>query len=117
MLECFSEEHRIQSIALQQTPPKSANLSRSFPAQLRQIRQLLADGDAAGQFGFSEFPADLRARATFSLVWTPENIVRDLGAEKALDLARDTVLRGVAGRRSGAEPRDHGQHSESAVCL
>ncbi len=96
VLDCFSEEHRIQTLALQQAPPKSANLPRSFPGQLRQIRQLLTDGDGTGQFRFFDFPPDMRARATFSLVWTPENLVRDLGTKQALELARDTVLRGVA---------------------
>ncbi|MBL7500803.1 TetR/AcrR family transcriptional regulator [Frankia sp. CNm7] len=98
VIDRFREEHRIQSFLLQQAPPDSANLSLSFPAMLGQVTRLLAEGDEAGQFQLAEWPADARARAVFSLLWTPENIVRGLGPKGALELARDTVLRGVRNR-------------------
>ncbi|WP_007508827.1 TetR/AcrR family transcriptional regulator [Pseudofrankia saprophytica] len=96
VLDRFHEEHRIQALSLQQAPPSTVQLSLSFPAMLKQVRLLLAAGDDAGQFKLADWPTDLRARSVFSLLWTPENIVHELGTKGARELARDTVLRGIA---------------------
>jgi AcrR family transcriptional regulator len=95
ILERFREEHRIQSVSLQFAPPTSPDLGLSFPTQLRQTRDLLAAADAAGQLRPFGVSADVRARCVFSLVWTPENIIRDLGLHESLRFARATLLRGA----------------------
>ncbi|MFC5748116.1 TetR/AcrR family transcriptional regulator [Actinomadura rugatobispora] len=95
VLDRFHEEHRIQTLSLKQIPPTSENLPLTFGTQLRQLGEILAAGDRAGVFRFTDMPADTRARSAFSLVWTPENLVRRLGPEGAHELARDTVLRGI----------------------
>jgi hypothetical protein len=65
---------------------------------LKQTSELITTGCDAGQFTLSDWPADIRARAVFSLVWTPENIIQELGTKGALDVGRDAVLRGVKAR-------------------
>jgi AcrR family transcriptional regulator len=96
LLDRFNEEHRIQSVSLQFAPPVSPNLGLSFPTQLRQMRQLLEDADSAGQLGSAGGSADVRARCAFSLIWTPENIIHDLGPAATSTLAREVLLRGAA---------------------
>jgi AcrR family transcriptional regulator len=96
VLDRFSEEHRIQSVSLQAAPPDSPNLGLSFPSQLAQMRRLLAEGEKAGELRRFEASADLRVRCAFSLIWTPENIIGDLGTERALTFARETFVRGAA---------------------
>ena len=95
ILDRFREEHKIQSASLQDAPPASPNLSLSFPAQLGQMRRLLADADHAHEIEMSAPSADMRARGAFSLVFTPEPIIRHLGTLGALQFARDTLLRGA----------------------
>jgi AcrR family transcriptional regulator len=95
LLDRFSEEHKIQSVSLQFAPPNSPNLGLSFPTQLRQVRRLLGQADVAGQLRAVDGPAEVRARCVFSLIWTPENIIRELGTDAALAFARDTLLRGA----------------------
>jgi glycine/D-amino acid oxidase-like deaminating enzyme len=100
VLERFSEEYKIHAALLPQLPLTGPDLGMSFSAQLRKLRTVLAAGLRSGEMQFPKAPADMRARSVFALSWTPENIVRDQGAQGALRLARDTVLRGAA-RRSG----------------
>jgi AcrR family transcriptional regulator len=94
----FAEEHRIQSLGLQLAPPKSPNLTWTFPAQLLQLKTLISEGLRAGQLRADEAPLDMVARCVFALVWTPENIVRGAGSRGALRFARDTLLEGAARR-------------------
>ena len=94
----FAEEHRIQSLGLQLAPPKSSNLTWTFPAQLRQLKTLISEGLRARQLQTDEASLDMVARCVFALIWTPENIVHGVGSRGALRFARDTVLRGAATR-------------------
>ncbi|HET6954387.1 MAG TPA: TetR/AcrR family transcriptional regulator [Acidimicrobiales bacterium] len=96
ILDRYTEESRIQSVGLQFAPPTSPDLGLSFPARLRQIRKVLADGAAAGEIRTFAGSADVRARCVFSLIWTPGHIVRTLGTHATLGFARDTLLRGAA---------------------
>jgi AcrR family transcriptional regulator len=98
-LDQFSEEHRIQSVSMQYAPPTSPNLGLSFTSQLRQLRKVLADADRAGDLAVDAPSAEMRARCTFSLIWTPDNIISDLGVQRALSFDRATLLRGAAVRR------------------
>jgi AcrR family transcriptional regulator len=98
VLDRCKEEYRIQVASLPQSPPRGPNLAMSFPAQLRKIRTLLADGLRTGELQIEKSSADLRARSVFALIWMPENIVHDEGTRAAHALARETVLRGAAQR-------------------
>jgi hypothetical protein len=97
VLDRFSEEYKIHSALLPQLPLNNPDLGMSFSAQLRKLRTVLAAGLRSGELQLPKAPADMRARSVFALSWTPDNIVRDAGVRAALQLARDTVLRG-AGR-------------------
>jgi AcrR family transcriptional regulator len=94
----FGEEQRIQMAGLQQYPPRTRDLPMTFPAQLRHLKQLLTDGLRARALQIEGASLDMGARCLFTLVWTPENIVRDAGARGALAAARDSLLRGAARR-------------------
>ena len=104
VLDRFSEEHKIQSVSLQFAPPSSPNLGMSFPTHLRQLRALLAEADRSSELRkLDATSADMRARAAFSLVWTPENIIKELGSRAALRFDRETLLRGAAVRADAAQ--------------
>jgi hypothetical protein len=53
--------------------------------------------DAVNEDGLSP-EEDARARCLFSLIWTPREIVGELGTRAALGFARDTLVRGAAVR-------------------
>ena len=99
ILDGFSEEHRIQSVSLQYAPPRNLEPRTVVPVPAPSHPRLLADAERAGELRLSWPSADMRARAAVSLIWTPENIIRDLGTPAALQFARETLLRGAAVRR------------------
>lgn len=90
----FSDEYNIQLAWLRESPPTTSNLGFSFPERLREVESLLAEGRRTSDIAIEGPTADVRAWSLFELLWMPENIVRDTGAEGALGLARETVLRG-----------------------
>jgi AcrR family transcriptional regulator len=92
----FAEEHRIQWLGLQIAPPKSPDLTWTFPAQLRQLKGLVSEGIRARQLQMEDASLDMAARCAFALIWTPENIVREAGVGAALHFDRETLLRGAA---------------------
>ena len=95
----FTEEHRIQSLGLQLSPPKSPNLTWTFPAQLRQLKGLVSEGLRARQLQVETGASlDIAARCLFALILTPENIVREAGIHDALRFDRETLERGAAAR-------------------
>jgi AcrR family transcriptional regulator len=105
VLDRFQEEFRIQAAWLRQNPPQSADLGPTFPRQLRQVAGLLREGARTGDLVAGRAALDVRARCLFALSWTPENLLRSLGPDRSLALARDTLLRGatvpVARRTAG----------------
>jgi AcrR family transcriptional regulator len=95
----FTEEHRIQSLGLQLSPPRTPDLPWTFPAQLRQLKQLVSQGVRARQLQIEKGASlDLVARCLFALILTPENIVRAAGLREALRFDRETLERGAAAR-------------------
>ena len=95
-------------------PPTSPNLGLAFPSQLRQMRRLLTDAAAAAELHVLGLSADMRARCVYSLIWTPENIIRHLGTRAALEFSRQTLLWGAAVRAwttACAEPERGGSQA------
>jgi AcrR family transcriptional regulator len=95
----FRDEFRIQLAWLRQSPPSTpADLGASFMGQLRQIKNLLAQGRKSGEIVFDGSNADLRARGVYEAVTTPQSIIQAAGVRGAHELARDIVLRGALTR-------------------
>ena len=100
VIDTFYDEFRIQLAWLRQVPPEIPRFGWSFPALLRRLKAELAEGARSGELQIDSPSAELTARCVVELTWIPHNIIRDIGKRKALNHARDTVLRGVAKRGS-----------------
>jgi AcrR family transcriptional regulator len=98
VVDRFRDEYNIQLAWMRESPPRTANLGQNFMARLRDLKALLAQGGRAGELHIEGPSADIRAWALFDPMWMHESIVRKVGARAALELARDTVLRGAAQR-------------------
>ena len=107
VLHRYNEENKLISVFMQSAPPASADLDFAtaakpadvevpFAQQLRKVQKLLADGEGRGQLRLPAVSADVQSRCVFALLWTPHNIVEGAGPSKALDLNRETLLRGTA---------------------
>jgi AcrR family transcriptional regulator len=95
----FRDESRIQLAWLRQSPPSTpADLGTSFMGQLRQIRNLVAQGARSGDLAVEGPNAEVRARCVYEAVTTPHSIVAATGIRGAHQLARNTVLRGALTR-------------------
>ena len=99
VLTRFSEEFKIQLAWLRQSPPSSVDLGLSFGRQLRQLQDLLAAGEQAGELHVEGGSLLSRTRSLYELILTPENVILHAGPRGAQTLARDTVLRGAMVRR------------------
>ena len=95
----FSDEYNIQLAWLRESPPSTSDLGQNFPALLRDLKALLAQGERSGEVHIDGPSADIRAWSLFDPMWMHENIVRKVGARAALRLGRESVLRGAARRR------------------
>jgi AcrR family transcriptional regulator len=109
ILDRYHEEHSIIRVFMQFAPPtspdldlvptsKPADVGVPFAGQLRKIRRLLAEGERRGELRFPSSSADVRSRCVFALIWTPHNIIQEVGRIEALELDRATLLRGAARR-------------------
>jgi AcrR family transcriptional regulator len=94
----YSDEYNICLAWFRESPPKALNLGTTFAARLRDLEALIGRGIRAGEIRMVGPSADMRAWSLFDLTWMHENLVGKLGPERALGLARDTVLRGAARR-------------------
>jgi AcrR family transcriptional regulator len=99
LLEHFGEEFKIQLAWLRQLPPDSVDLGLSFGTQLRQLQDLVVAGEKDGELAVMGGSASTRARSMYELLMTPATIIANAGVTAALDLARDSVLRGALVRR------------------
>ncbi len=95
VLDRFSEEFKIQLAWMRQSPPNTADFGSSFAGQIRQLQDLIAAGERAGELRVEGSAALSRARSMYELILTPENVVLHAGPRGAHALARDTVLRGA----------------------
>jgi AcrR family transcriptional regulator len=98
VMERFYDEFRIQLAWLRQVPPAIPSLGWSFPQLLKALRTELGNGAKAGEIGLERPSSDLAARCVLDATWMPESIVADIGIRGAHQLARDTLLRGIAKR-------------------
>jgi AcrR family transcriptional regulator len=94
----FSDEYNIQLAWLRESPPSTSDLGQNFPALMRDLKGLLAQGGRSGEVRIEAPTADIRAWSLFDPMWMHENIVRKVSARAALTLGRETVLRGAAHR-------------------
>ncbi|WP_304118059.1 TetR/AcrR family transcriptional regulator [Mycolicibacterium bacteremicum] len=98
VLNQFADEFRIQLAWMRQSPPDVADPGWSFSTRVRQMKGMLAEGIRSGEIRVQSLNAELLARAVIGVQWIPENILRELGTDRALAHSRDTVIRGVAVR-------------------
>lgn len=99
-LDQFQDEFKIQLAWMRQSPPGAANPTWSFATRLRQLKTLLAQGIRSGEIRIDSPSTAVLARCVLDVLWIPENILRAAGRRAALVHARDTVLRGVARRKT-----------------
>ncbi len=95
----FPDEWKIQLAWMRHAPPDTQSPAQSFGQRMQDLATLLIQGLDAGDLRVEPRPPlDLLARCVIDVLWVPENLIRDLGAEGALAMARDDVIRGVASR-------------------
>lgn len=95
----FPDEWKIQLAWMRHSPPTSESPAESFGQRMQDLAMLLIRGLQDGDLRVDpQPPLDLLARCVIDVLWVPENLIRGLGAEAALAMARDDVIRGVAGR-------------------
>ncbi|WP_332838720.1 TetR/AcrR family transcriptional regulator [Nocardia bovistercoris] len=97
-LERFPDEFRIQLAWMRQSPPDTPNPGWSFTARVRQMKSMLTAGIRSGDITVDSRSTEMLARCFIGVQWIPENILRQVGTRRALQLARDTSLRGVVAR-------------------
>jgi AcrR family transcriptional regulator len=95
-LDRFPDEFRIQLAWMRQTPPDIAEPGWSYSTRVRQMKALLSEGIKSGEIRIDTPTVDMLARCVIGVQWIPENILQELGSNRALVHARDTVLRGIA---------------------
>jgi AcrR family transcriptional regulator len=98
-LDQFSDEFRIQLAWMRQSPPDTSNVAFLFTTRVKQIKSVLSEGLSAGTIKIDTPTKDILTRCVLDVLWMPENIQNAIGMQPALDLARDTILRGVTARR------------------
>lgn len=95
----FPDEWKIQLAWMRHSAPAGQNPAHSFAQRMQDLAELLVQGLDIGELRVvSQPPLDLLARCVIDVLWLPENLIRDLGAEPALSISRDDVIRGLASR-------------------
>jgi AcrR family transcriptional regulator len=98
-LDQFSDEFRIQLAWMRQSPPDTSDVTFEFTTRVHQIKSVLSEGLSTGSIRIDSPTKDILTRCVMDVLWIPENIQRSIGMRAALELSRDTVLRGVTARR------------------
>jgi AcrR family transcriptional regulator len=98
-LDQFSDEFRIQLAWMRQSPPDTSNVAFLFTTRVKQIKSVLSEGLSTGSIRIDSPTTDILTRCVMDVLWMPENIQRAIGMQAALELSRDTILRGVTARR------------------
>jgi AcrR family transcriptional regulator len=92
----FTDEYNIQLAFIRESPPKTVNVGSTFSARMADLKSLLAQGVRSGELRIEGPTSDVRAWSLFELLWMPESVIAKLGPRGALDLARETTLRGIS---------------------
>ncbi len=95
LLERFNEEFKIQLAWLRQSPPDSIDLGLLFGEYVGKLQKLIVAGEREGTLIARGSSAANRARSMYEMLLTPEGIVLHTEPEEALQLARESVLRGA----------------------
>jgi AcrR family transcriptional regulator len=98
-LDQFSDEFRIQLAWMRQSPPDTSDIAFLFTTRVKQLKSVLSEGLLTGSIRIDSPTKDILTRCVMDVLWMPENIQRAIGMRAALDLSRDTMLRGVTDRR------------------
>jgi AcrR family transcriptional regulator len=98
VVDRFSDEYNIQLAWLRESPPTTTDYGQNFATFFRDLKALLAAGTTSGELRVEGPSADIRAWSLFDPMWMHESIVRRLGVQGSLALARATVLRGATQR-------------------
>lgn len=98
-LDQFSDEFRIQLAWMRQSPPDTSDIAFLFTTRVKQVKSVLSEGLLTGSIRIDSPTKDILTRCVMDVLWMPENIQRAIGMRAALDLSRDTMLRGVTDRR------------------
>ncbi|WP_019925324.1 TetR/AcrR family transcriptional regulator [Nocardia sp. BMG111209] len=96
----FPDEWKVQLAWMRHSPPDDPNPGHAFTSRMRQLAELLVRGIRDDEIRLRTIPPDVLARCVIDVLWMPENIIRGIGTRAALELARDTVIRGIS-RRAG----------------
>ncbi len=99
LLERFNEEFKIQLAWLRQSPPDSIDLGLLFGEYVGKLQKLIVAGEKEGTLIARGSSAANRARSMYEMLLTPESIVLHTEPEEALQLARESVLRGALTNR------------------
>ncbi|SHN24092.1 transcriptional regulator, TetR family [Cryptosporangium aurantiacum] len=95
-LHHYPDEFKIQLAWLRQASPNTAEPGWHFTQQLEHLAAVVSEGIDDGEIRPDIAPVDQLAQCVISVQWIPENILLDRGTRAALQLGRDTVLRGIA---------------------
>jgi AcrR family transcriptional regulator len=90
--ERFSDELRILFRFVLESPLDSRSIAT--PSRLHDLESLLEAGVQAGEIRQQYLPLSLYARCVYEALWTPEAMLRQIGAQASRDFARQTVLAG-----------------------
>jgi AcrR family transcriptional regulator len=90
--ERFSDEIRIQFGFVLETPLNTRRIVA--PSKLHDLECLLEAGVQSGEIRRQDLPISLYARCVYEAFWTSDAVLRKVGPEGSLDLARNTVLAG-----------------------
>jgi AcrR family transcriptional regulator len=99
-LRRFPHESKIQLAWARRHPPKTQGYGELFTARANELSCLVGDAVHIGAihpYRRSALPA--LARCVMDALWIPGDVARTVGTIHALDIARHTLIRGIANRR------------------
>ena len=102
-LRRFPHESKIQLAWARRHPPTTHGYGELFTSRANELSCLVSGGVSVGAihpYRRSALPA--LARCVMDALWIPGDVVHTVGSIHALDIARDTLIRGIADRRSAS---------------
>jgi AcrR family transcriptional regulator len=99
LLDRFRDEFKIQMGWLRQSPPSTSTDMSQLQQRDRKVRTLLSDGEGTGEFRKTGGTLGVRTACLLELTWISQSVVERAGPRGALNLARETLIRGAAADR------------------